>query len=51
MSQSKKPAETKKDERSDQALPDEALSKVSGGKVTLSDIVVTKPVDKSSPSL
>lgn len=32
-------------------LDKDALEKVSGGKVTTSDITITKPYDKSSPSL
>jgi type VI protein secretion system component Hcp len=32
-------------------LPDSELEKVSGGKVTISDIKIVKQYDKSSPTL
>jgi type VI protein secretion system component Hcp len=35
----------------DQALPDAELEKVSGGKVQVHDITITKHYDKSSPGL
>jgi type VI protein secretion system component Hcp len=34
-----------------QALPDTELEKVSGGKVQVHDITITKHYDKSSPGL
>jgi hypothetical protein len=37
--------------RPSDALSDRELSNVSGGKVRLSDILIVKTVDKSSPSL
>ncbi|HEY4162409.1 MAG TPA: type VI secretion system tube protein Hcp [Dongiaceae bacterium] len=56
MSQSTKPtSDNEKTSPTEQPLPDVELEKVSGGtdkgKVTLSPIVITKHVDKSSPIL
>jgi hypothetical protein len=52
MSQSAEPkAQQPKSERMDGPLPESELQKISGGKVSNSDIVVTKPSDKSTPSL
>jgi type VI protein secretion system component Hcp len=52
MSQSAKPtAKQPKAERTDKPLPEADLEKVSGGKVSISDITITKHYDKSSPGL
>jgi type VI protein secretion system component Hcp len=55
MSQPTKPTsatETQsKKQPTDTALPEAELDKVSGGKVQLHDLNITKVVDKSSPSL
>ncbi len=52
MSRSDKPTSKKPDaQRTDQPLPETELEKVSGGKVTTSDITITKHYDKSSPYL
>jgi hypothetical protein len=54
MSQADKPSDQhpKRDAaRSTTPLPDEALEKIAGGKANVSEITVTKTVDKSSPKL
>ena len=52
MSQSDKPTSKKPNaQRTDQPLPEAELDQVSGGKVSTSDITITKHYDKSSPSL
>jgi len=57
MSQPAKPSSTadiKKAERqskADQPLTESELQAVAGGKASLGEIVITKPVDKSSPSV
>ena len=52
MSQPDKPTSKQpKKQTSDKALPEAELEKVSGGKVSTSDIVITKHYDKSSPNL
>jgi type VI protein secretion system component Hcp len=52
MSQPTKPTSNpSKAQKDDKALPEAELEKVSGGKVQLHDITITKQVDKSSPSI
>jgi len=53
MSRTDKPTSKKPDaKRTDpQPMPEAELDKVSGGKVSTSDITITKHYDKSSPTL
>jgi type VI protein secretion system component Hcp len=52
MSQPEKPTpEQAKAPRDDQALPEATLEKVTGGKVEIHDLTVTKKIDKASPTL
>lgn len=52
MSQSTKPTTKQpKTQRTDKPLPEADLEKVSGGKVSTSDITISKQYDKSSPGL
>ena len=55
MSQPTKPTSIPKSKSkmqpADQALPEAELDKVSGGKVQVHDLNITKVVDKSSPSI
>jgi len=52
MSQAKKPtSDTSPRLSKESSLPEAELEKVSGGKVTVSDIKIVKQYDKSSPNL
>ena len=52
MSQSAEPkAKQPKTQQAENPLPEAELEKISGGKVTTSDITITKHYDKSTPSL
>jgi bacteriocin-like protein len=57
MSQPAKPSSTTDNKKADpqnqadQPLTDSELQKVSGGKPSLGEIVITKNVDKSSPGI
>jgi|UPI0004820B03 type VI protein secretion system component Hcp len=56
MSQPTKPTSAQSNSQeqptgTDQALPETELENVSGGKVVIHDLTITKPIDKSSPTL